>query len=106
MRVEEGLDGEGARVDLWVAVLDEAATHGFSVPQGEEGSSGGVGAGAYGEALVFGVFLDRDFGTGVPAPGAEGLEGEGDGKTPAVRELHQGAGVAVCEFAAGHGGGG
>lgn len=41
-----------------------------------------------------------------PVKGAKGLDGEGDRVAPPAGEFGEGADVAVCLFASGHGGGG
>jgi hypothetical protein len=54
------------------------------------------------EALVFVVGFERDLHAGVPVPGPDGLDGEGEGVALAAGDREEGAGVAFGGFSAGH----
>jgi hypothetical protein len=57
------------------------------------------------KAVVLGVGLQDQFLAGVPAPGPDGLDGEGEGVALAAGDREEGAGVAFGGFSAGHSGG-
>jgi hypothetical protein len=56
------------------------------------------------EAVVLGVWFQDQFLAGVPAPGPDGLDGEGEGLAFAAGDREEGAGVAFGVFAAWHNG--
>lgn len=58
------------------------------------------------EAVAGGVRFHREFGAGLPAPGAEGFDGECDRVGSPASEFGKGASVPVFEWSAGHGGDG
>jgi hypothetical protein len=62
----------------------------------------GSGARFDDEAVVLGVGLQDQFLAGVPAPGPDGLDGEGEGVALAAGDREEGAGVAFGGFSAGH----